>query len=258
MWVEDVVYDDLDSSAPYLAFSQLRNPATSLDSVAGLSEYGSWLFFQFLTERKNPAGAPNPTVIKQVWNLADSTPGASDFSSIQAVRAVSATSTFPFSAVYADFAAWNRNPSLYDEGASYPAPVTAPSFTLGPSKRSTGWLQTKLNHLTNAPALIVPGPKAPLQGHLTVDFDLPNLSNGSAARLVIRFKSGAVTWKRVKLSAAGNASVRVGFGRSTVRSVTVIPVNGSSRYTCWQGTNWSCMGVPLDQNRLVLFRARLS
>jgi hypothetical protein len=151
----------------------------------------------------------------------------------------------------------NRYPKWYAEGSTYPAPAKAATFTLGPNRRSTGWLTTKLNHLTNAPATIVHTRTVGRRARLTVTFDLPDLRYGSAARVLVRRADGTVRLLKIQPNSKGYGVITVGFGRGIVNSVTVIAVNGSTRYSCWQRTSFACNGIPLDQGRRVWFRATL-
>jgi hypothetical protein len=96
---------------------------------------------------------------------------------------------------------------------------------------------------------------------VTIRFDAPPTSIGSAARVIVRFTSGKVVLHRVALNSQGNGSLRVAFGHGTTSSVLVILVNGSGRYTnCFppHPTNWSCAGTPVDQMKPESFNATLS
>jgi len=262
MWAEGVVSPDLHSAVPYLNLSALRAPGVSLDSFAqaGYFWYGSWLWFQFLTERVGGLDGLDTDLIRRLWMRMDGSPGGADNYSLEALRAQAVADGFPSLAyLYADFAMWNRDKLLYHDGALYPPAVAVQRFTLGPSHRSTGWLTLHLNHLANAPAQLIPGSAQPRSGHVTIRFDLPDLVAGSGARVLVRTSAGSVVLHRVALDADGNGSVRVEFGHGLTGNVTLIAVNGSSRYAhCFTGSSWSCSGYPVDQGLAYKVSATLS
>jgi hypothetical protein len=261
-WMEDVVYDSDNQNRDYLGNSLLTHPTTSLDSSAGAFWYGSWLWYEFLTEWIGTRSAPAVNVIKGVWQFADGSPGGPDNSSMQAIKSELAVAGqhHPLAWAFADFAMWNRDKALYQEGASLPAAPSAQQFHLGPTRKSTRWLSARINHLTYLPAALVPGTRQPRGGHVTIRFDLPPTSIGSAARVIVRFTGGKVVLHRVTLNSKGNGSLRVAFGHGTTSSVLVILINGSGRYTnCFTaGTQWSCAGTPVDQGKTESFNATLS
>jgi hypothetical protein len=259
-WIEGVVYPAIHQHVAYLSLSPLTHPTVSLDSFASSHYYwyGSWLWFQFLTEWLSTNGTPVNDAIRGVWQRADGSSVGSDNYSMQAVRnEITARSGVGLTYAFADFAMWNRYKQWYQDGASYPSAATAKAYTLGPGHTSTGWQVTHLNHLAALPATIRPAANASTSAHVTISFDLPNTIYGSAARVLVRTHSGVVA-HRLTLSSGGNGSVRVNFARGTITAVTVIVVNGSGRYSCWNGTQWSCAGTPLDQGRTYQFRASLS
>lgn len=260
MWMEDVVYDGINQSVDYLGVSALKQPSVPLDSPsdAHFFWYGSWIWFRFLTERLGGA-TPDNAVIRHIWERADGDTGGPNDYSMEAIRnEVTAQGLPSLSSAYGDFAAWNRNKQRYDEGRSYPAPVKVQRFTLGPAHRGTGLLSVRMNHMSNLPAVVQPGSRAPMNGHVTIRFDLPDRSRGPAARVLVRFRSGLVATHQVPLGPAGGGTIRVKFGRGAVSGVTVLAVNGSSRYTCSRGTALSCHGTPLDNGRRYAFSAHLS
>ena len=261
-WMEDVVYDSVNQSRDYLGNSLLTHPTTSLDSAAGAFWYGSWLWYEFLTEWIGSRQAPAVNVTKGIWQFADGSPSGPDNYSMQAIKSELAVAGqhHPLAWAFADFAMWNRDKPLYQEGTSFPAAPSAQQFHLGPTRTTTRWLTARLNHLTNLPAALVPGTRQPRGGHVTIRFDLPPTSIGSAARVIVRFTSGKVVLHRIALNSKGNGSLRVAFGHGMTSSVLVILVNGSGRYTnCFSAaTQWSCAGSPVDQAKPESFNATLS
>jgi hypothetical protein len=91
-----------------------------------------------------------------------------------------------------------------------------------------------------------------------VQFDGPRYGFGPEGRLMVFSRSGAVTVKSYKLNRSGDGSLRVGFGRGHVARVVLIEINASTRFTCWQDSQYSCTGSPRDDGRVYQFRARIS
>ena len=53
----------------------------------------------------------------------------------------------------------------------------------------------------------------------------------------------------MKLNAEGNGQQSVPFSQSGVAAVTLTLANASTRFNCHEGTDLSCEGKPLDNNR---------
>jgi hypothetical protein len=254
-WMEDQIYDGIDDNRQYLVDSQLRQPNLPLDRGSSCcSQYAAWIWWRYLTER-----LADPTYIRDVWERVDGSAGGPDQYSLQGARTALTARGFDIRDFYGDFAVWNRIPSAtYEEGAAYPVPSAAISQTLSPGKRSTGWVQAKLSHLTSIYAGLKPGTTASTVGHVTVSVDAPPITWGSQARAMVFLKTGDVRVKQFALNATGDAQLRLSFGRGVVTRVVVIMSNASQRYQCWQGSFVSCQGKPLDNNRPYAFRASLS
>jgi len=255
-WMEDQVYDSINDNRQYLQNSQLKYPWIPLDHSANCCfQYGSWIWFRFLSETIGPG------VIQQIWNRADAAPGGPDDYSTQAVSHVLAAHGTTFRKKFASFAVWNKiSRQRYSEGKAgrYPTPVGSGSFALGAKNTNTGWLAVKLKHMSSIYVTFKPGRSDGPRAHLTVQFDGPRYGFGPEGRLMVFSRSGAVTVKSYKLNRSGDGSLRVGFGRGHVARVVLIEINASTRFTCWQDSQYSCTGSPRDDGRVYQFRARIS
>lgn len=191
VWVEDEVFDAINANYDYLHDSALHQPEVSLDAGDFREdenfEYGSWLFWRFLSERDDD------DIIKEIWEGAAGP--AELFPSLRSALQARGT-TLPNT--MGDFSMWNRainanNSGLlkYEEGTAY---MTAVNFHyppwdarhwLGPSPStpSTGWRELSLDHLSMRYVLMEPAPPTPgLQ--LQVKVRVPQ-SVGSQARLLL-------------------------------------------------------------------------
>ena len=255
-WMEDQVYDSINDNRQYLQNSQLKYPWIPLDHSARCCfQYGSWIWFRFLSETMGPA------VIQEIWNRAAAAPGGPDDYSTQAIRHVLAAHGTTFRKKFASFAVWNKiSRQRYSEGKAgrYPTPVGSGSFALGARNTSTGWLAVRLKHMSSIYVTFKPGRSDGPRAHLTVQFDGPRYGFGPEGRLMVFSRSGAVTVKSYKLNRSGDGSLRVGFGRGHVARVVLIEINASTRFTCWQDSQYSCTGSPRDDGRVYQFRARIS
>jgi hypothetical protein len=255
-WMEDQVYDGINDNRQYLQNSQLKYPWIPLDHSAKCCfQYGSWIWFRFLSETMGQG------VIHEIWDRADAAPGGPDDYSTEAIRhLLSADHHTTFRKKFTSFAVWNRiSRQRYLEGRAgrYPTPVGSGSFALGAQHPSTGWLGVKLKHMSSIYVAFRPGRSDGPRAHLTVQFDGPRYGFGPEGRLMVFTKSGTVTVKAYKLSRSGDGSLRVGFGRGHVSRVVLIETNASTRFTCWKGSQYSCMGSPIDDGRVYAFRAHI-
>jgi hypothetical protein len=254
-WMEDQVYDGINDNRQYLQNSQLRYPWIPLDHSASCCfQYGSWIWFRFLSETMNPG------VIHEIWDEADGAAGGPNDYSTQAIRQVLANHHTTFRKKFASFAVWNKIPrQRYSEGKAgrYPTPVGSGSFALGATHTSTGWLAVKLKHMSSIYVTFKPSRSDGRRAHLTVQFDGPRYSDGPEGRLMVFNTSGAVTVKTYNLGRNGDGSLRVGFRRGHVSKVVLIETNASTRFNCGTGSQYSCVGAPLDDGRVYAFRARI-
>jgi hypothetical protein len=260
-WMEERVYDAINDNRQYLVSSPLAQPLIPLDQSTGFRVYGTWIFWQFLTEYLGGV-VPDATIVRAVWKRADGSPVGQDRYSTQALASAVGARTvggtrWRFRWAFADFAVWNARPGkYYDEGGAYPAAVVARTTTLtkaAPSRTSTA----KLDHLTNRFVVVRRGSGLKATARLRIAVDGPGYRTGPEASVIVIRKSGASAYEVVDLSSAGNGRITVAFG-TTVARVVVIMTNASTRYTnCYSGiTPFACFGgVPVDQNRSYTFRA---
>ena len=258
-WAEDELFDDVDDNVFYLPAGQLGVPNAPLDGFFDFgNSYGNWIFFRWLTEQIPAEAGGMPTLVRQIWQNADSTNGvANDQYSLQAVSNALADEGYPFPAAYADFATVNRQPrAFYEEGAAngYPAaPLSFKPIVLTPAKSQTTWGSVNQYHLTNDTARFVPSKKMKAKSwKLKVQVDMAPKVRGSAAVVTVFFKGGKTGIKPIGLNSQGDGSVKVPFSSSAVTKVELTLINASERTTCWaagQGDPWySCLGVPQDDN----------
>ena len=262
-WMEEHVYDAIDDNRQYLATSPLAQPSSPLDRTSGFRVYGTWIFWQYLTEYFG-GSAPDASIVRAVWRRADGSQVGPDMYSTKALASAVGARTIDgtrwrFRWAFADFGVWNGRPAtFYDEGDAYPSAPVSRSVTLtkaAPSMNSTA----KLDHLTNRFVVARRGSGLRADAGLRVTVNGPPDKTGPEASVVVIRKSGAASSKVVALNAAGNGTVTVAFG-TTVSRVVVITTNASTRYRdCYQDlTPFACSGgVPLDQDRTYSFRAEV-
>jgi hypothetical protein len=262
-WMEEHVYDAIDDNRQYLATSPLAQPSIPLDQTSGFRVYGTWIFWQFLTEYFG-GSAPDASIVRAVWRRADGSQAGPDMYSTKALAAAVGARTIDgtrwrFRWAFADFAVWNDRPAKsYEEGDAYPSAPVARSVTLtkaAPSMSSTA----KLDHLTNRSVVARRGSGLRADARLRVTVNGPPSRTGPEASVVVIRRSGAARSRVVAMNAAGNGAVTVPFG-TTVSRVVVITTNASTRYRdCYQDlTPFACFGgVPLDQDRTYSFRAEV-
>jgi hypothetical protein len=261
-WIEDEVYPAINDNFIFLPQSPLRVPTTPVDRGDGGFEYGSWIFFKYLSERL----VGDRVVLRHVWERADGSQFAAfgDMYSIQAVRSALAAHGKGWNASFARFARDNRLRN-YADGAIYPTTPTARTWTIRPARRSTGWQGRVLRHLANRFYSFNPGTGVRSTGRLRIEVDLPPTATAPAAHVLIAFKSGATSFVPVRLNGQGNGARTVTFARNTVNRVDLILTNASTRYdlsTCFDfppWTSYSCGGArSRDDGRSYRFRAVLA
>jgi transglutaminase-like putative cysteine protease len=64
-----VIYDAIDDNRQYLATSPLAQPSIPLDRTSGFRVYGTWIFWQFLTEYFG-GSAPDASIVRAVETVA--------------------------------------------------------------------------------------------------------------------------------------------------------------------------------------------
>lgn len=263
VWMEDVVYDEINDYYQYLPVSQMGLPHIPLDystpssdnSVEGQSKYGAFLFFRFLSDvvLASDTGAPDVQYMSRIWLRADSTRGASsDEYSLQAVKGVLAERTQDFTSVYALFGVANLFPAdFYEEGSFYDDFAFPPYTRVRPTAaKRTKILKGGLDHLTEAYGVFSPGKGVKANQHLRLTIDGPLPGRGGAAHVVIVFADGSGTYDRINLNEAGDATIKTVFGKGKVSNVVVVLSNGSTAFTCFQNRPFSCEGSPTYDDQL--------
>ena len=130
-WMEGRAYPDVDSNLLYLAESPLMQPEVPLDAFGGAgdandSEYGAWVFWQFLTE-----WLANDDVVREVWE-STAPAGGTNRTTVEALRQVLpghpssphcyayCSDPATFRAGFAEFGVWNAlYPLTYGDGDEY-------------------------------------------------------------------------------------------------------------------------------------------
>jgi hypothetical protein len=273
VWMEGQVYDDLDSAFPYIGISPVLYPDVPLDlsdmtaSDLSLFKYGTWTFFQYLSE------IGGPEVIREIFEAGDGIPGARALYAVFAIDEAIRNSSggrADFGSVFADYGVANIAPELfYEEGADWivfdnggnPVPAGVPlpgAVTLTRGHPSVGPRGVLTDHLTNAYRVFRPGIGVKQSAKLRVTLNLPPGVSGPEASLVSISRTGRLTWRAVRLNAQGDAVVSVPFGRTRV--VILVLTNASTRFAdCerFSGAVWvTCGGTPIDDNRSYVYSAR--
>ena len=261
MWMEGAVYPDVIDRINYLSRSALSRPGVPLDTGAGGFEYGSWLFWRFLSEK---IFGDDPTIMRDIWERADGGPSAlyGDEYSFQAARRALAARGHDFRGTFAQFG-WTNDLRDYAEADfGYPVAPLAESWQLDGDRASTGWQVARLRHLATGFYGLRPAKDAPENAELHVGFHLPRLAKNSAATAVVYAKGGSREVHPVALDAGGDGHVTLDFGRSQVWKIDLVLSNGSLRFRCpskdFPGSVYSCGGFPKDDLRAFRFRARLT
>lgn len=263
VWAEDQVYDDVNDNVQYAPYSPLARPRSSLDyfDTNGFRQYGSWLFFRWLSERFPAVQGGLPVIVRQFLEAADSTQGAaSDAYSMQAISRVLRQDKLPIDKAFARFADANRRPrAFYSEAAanSYPRAPLAQKFTLSPRRRAASGKPLVIDHLASATTRFVPQKLRNNAFRLRIRVDLADKVTDPMAVVSTYRRKGAVKTKLVKLDKRGNGGYRTPFSTKRVRAVEVTLVNASTRYTkCYQvGVTYSCYGKPVDDGLVGRVRA---
>jgi hypothetical protein len=266
-WIEDVLYDDIDDNVQYLrdGTNPLQKPHVPLDKFApatptsdGYAQYGSWLWFRYLSEKY-----ATPDIVLRSWQLADSTKGMeNDLPSTYAVKAAIGEQGDTFPAVFAGFALGNRVPwKTFDEGLvnTYPAAPLSATFKLSPAKLGTGWLQVVVNHLATRHIGFNPNAKFKATNwRLKVSVALPKSIRGVRAYVVIVRPNSAREVRAVKLNSDGDGVTVVPFFVGRVNHIELSLVNTSTRFTdCWvNSTPYTCSGTSLDEGLKSYFVAK--
>ena len=270
-WVEDEIFDHVNDNLTFLARSQAKNPNKPLDFGKGMSVYGSWLWWRFLTERMpDDKGTGLPVIIKEIWNRADdsaSDPRKRGTYSIKATKKVLASRKKQLTKLYAEFGVANRHPaSAYREGASYPTVPLKASYALTAAQPQIAEHKATMPHLTNFSVAFKAGSGIADGWKLALQVDGPPKKRGSYAQATVVRNDGSRTSVPIKLNKKGRGDRKVDFDGSTVKQVELTMTNAGIRYRCpakskrlqadFTGTVYSCAGKPRDDGAKFFFKAK--
>jgi hypothetical protein len=242
VWMEDRVADDVDANRRWLRSSALVHPWVPIDSSRGMNEYGSWIFWRFLTESEGTHG-PDPTLIRSVWELAAQGAGDPNLFSARALEEALDARDRSLAGALANFGAWNLIPAaFYEEGTSYPSVPVPEHHLVSVAHPVAGWSTLRLNHLTTSAVSFEPQAGSSGRASLRLILDAPPGRTGSAARILIYLRSGYLRLVPVSLDADGTADLRVPFSPGQVSRVVLVYANASTSFRCWTGAGYSCNG----------------
>lgn len=246
-WMEDEVYDDVNDNVGYLPYGQLGNPRTPVDKGSGLTMYGNWIFWRFLSESFGTApGTPDPTIIRDIWTYADGSAVGQDDYSTQAAGRVTSERGVPFRWAYANFGMYNVAPALfYEEGAIYPTPPVTRSYAITKANGGARGNVTT-NHLTNSYIEFRRGRGVSTVAKLLIGLNLPPYKTGPEVSAVVFRTDGSVKFLVYGVPRDGDLTIKVPFARGTVRRVVLVLTNASTRFSCWESTVYSCQGSSWD------------
>jgi hypothetical protein len=245
-WMEDEVFTGVNDNIQYLLSGSPMDPVNNsqqgpwvpLDTGHPSVQYGTWIWYRFLTEVHNDA------IIKQIWvrAIGKANYGFKAISDILAVRLTS------LQAMLAQFGSWNAAPaSFYTEGASshYPTAGAVPGRDGANSflnaGDATGWDFSSL-HLSNDYLVFTPG-SSPTPTTLSIGINFPP---GVGAATVVNFDAaGTPVATLIPLDANGDAApVAFPFAAGVQSKLVVVITNAGNQFICNQGTIFSCSGVP--------------
>jgi hypothetical protein len=244
-WMEDEVYDDINDNYQYLGTSALTFPDVPVDYGDEGFQYGSFLFFRYLSELLQPE------TIREAWQYADASAVGQDDYSTLAIENVLAQHGANFGPVFADFATANYIANeVYEEGDGYVQTVGFPPEARAKLKkrRPVAVGDFAIDHMSTIYAALRPGKGISNNAKLRIKLDMPNSNTGSWATAIVLMKNGSSQVQPINTNSSGNGKIKVTFSKSRVAQVGVALTNASTRFSdCYAaGSPFSCMGVPLD------------
>lgn len=261
-WAEDELFDSVNDNVSYLRFGPMGTPGASIDANRnGLEVYGAWSLFRHLTERLPRTEGGLPVLVRTMWRRADSTPGAPDDYSLQAIRNAVESAGGDLSSQLASYAVANRHPARsYEEGKAdnYPVAPLAGKGRLS-TERPSFHDRRRTNHLTARTFRLEPS-RHLRSSHWRVrlTLDLPAPVRGSAVRVTVYRPNGSFQTTAVGLDRRGDAVTSRPFDARHVRAVEVTALNTSQRIVnCFSSTSISCQGEALDDHLVQDVSARL-
>jgi hypothetical protein len=238
-WMEDEVFDGVNDNIAWLAMGPLMPENTDaigpwipldvspndLTSSLYAFNYGSWIFFRFLSERVDRK------FIREIWERARKR------TSVRAIVNSVAARGLDFRKLFAEFGVWNTAPSIfYSEGALYPTAGTS----LIPAGEA---LPRDAPHLANDYLEVPVAGSSASALTLTLDLPAPEQPGLPEANVVV-FDPAGVHRFEIALDPAGNAVATVPIAGAT--KVVIVLTNAGSDTVCGQGTLYACGGVSLD------------
>lgn len=243
-WIEDEVYTDVNDNLQYLTPSPISSRGQSIDLGDPSHVYGSWIWWEFLSTNLGVTEAR--ALVADVLTQTDGAPGGAAMVSSDALATAFGNASLSLGTSMAWFGIANATPATsYPEGASYPSSGFAASATVS-SSAAAATRTVALNHLASKAMRFTPGQGMGTGAKLRVVFDLPRAASSPGVIAIVRFLDGTSLLRIPTLNADGIGSLRLRFDRSAVRDVLLGFGNGSTRFTCFQGTFFSCEGTPLD------------
>jgi hypothetical protein len=221
VWMEDVVYNAINDYRQYIPASPIRRPTTPFTTNSGISVYGAFTIFKFLTGYLH-----DPTAVRQAWQAAAARVGNNSLAAVSGV--LSAHHRTPRLA-YAVFGAWNTLlRGGYPEASTYRPAGVWHLKTLTKRHRTAGTWRATVRPLANAPVVFLPSTKLPKRSRLRITVNAPYVSVGGAATLQVRYRNGKVSLQQFGLNARGDRTRTVTFNPRTVSSVVVVLTNGGA------------------------------
>jgi hypothetical protein len=261
-WAEEQLFDGINDNRQYLEDSQLKQPRVPLDVYGDLYHYGTWIYFQYLTERWPATTGDMPTLVLDLWERMGERDVDPAMYSTQALQSVLAARGTSFTAVYGQFADGLRRPAkTFSEGG---APVYRPArplktWRLSTSKRTRGPFWVPIDHLTSVPLRYKPDSDLRKRDwRLRLKVDMPPAKTAPVARVARYLKNGKVSSSSIRLKANGFSTKVVGFSARNVKYVELVLVNASRRSNCWVGDlTFACQGDPRDDSKRTDFSASI-
>lgn len=220
-WVEELVFDAADDNRRYLSSGPMGRPWQSLDHTRDEARYGSWIFWQYLTELYGAGTAPDATVVREVWERA-----TGRTRSLAALREELSDRGDRLTDVFAFFGVVNLVPNtFYEEGDAYTGAPITDSLMLKDAVQTKSVDDVVLDHLTTAYYRFRADETLAGPQRLKVVVDMPNRARGSAAHVLVHRQDRTVDLTPVELDEAGDGGLRVDFGKDDVKAVYVVLTN---------------------------------
>lgn len=251
-WMEDEVYTDVNDNLQYLEGSPISIRGLPIDHGDPDYVYGSWIWWEYLSTTLGLTEAH--ALIQDIFARTEFPAGDGAFAHVAMTEAIS-TAGIEFGREMARFGVANATPAAsYPEGAAYPTGGFAASATLR-SDSPIFERRVLLDHLSSKAARVRPGAGMLAGAKVRIYVDLPRAASSPGAVVIVRFLDGSSVLRVPVFNSDGIGTVRVQFNRALVRDVLVGLGNASTRFDCFEGTSYSCEGIPRDDGMRTLVRA---